>query len=201
MNAKRKLGVMILAIVLAALVVSPIQAQEGWPAPILDGVLSGNELVGAIRIPTGELPLQVWAASIGDEETYFAMYKGGVFGPTSVLTEEMAPDSFFVVFDDGDGEFYEAGDSMVLCEAGACSLCSYSAAYTYDCAESLPGAMGEVAEVMVPSGVVGGQAVFGYIEGDEEQTAEPFDFGEIGFFEDFLGTLRDWIIWGSGRKP
>jgi hypothetical protein len=142
------------------------------PTPTLDGEMSPGEWGGAAEFPLEGLPLHARALHDG-ESAYLAF---------EVLTPAEEWETF-TVRDNGDGEWYDAGDEMVLCTADGCQRCDYSAPLDFTCAdEGLPSGVDEgLAEVQVSLDLLAGQVVVGAVVDGVEYISDPFDveFGEV----------------------
>ena len=140
-----------------------IPYSGGWS---IDGEVDDDEWAGAVELPLEGLPLRTQAMHDG-EALYLAF---------EVVTPAESWETF-AVFDDGDETFYGPGDHMVLCDESGCQLCTYEAAYDFDCPEALVSVVNEgVSELDAPITLVGmGQVVFGVILDGIEHISQPFD--------------------------
>lgn len=146
-----------------------IEVPEG-SAPTLDGEISPGEWDGAAEVPLEGLPLR--AQAMHDGEDLYLVFE--VLTPSTGETIPLGNGEVFVVWDDGDREFYEEGDGMALCSSEGCEFCHYTAQFAFTCEEQLPGAADSVIEVQVPMDIVVGQVVLGAILDNVEYTSESF---------------------------
>ncbi len=105
-----------------------IEVPRG-PAPVIDGELSPGEWDQAIELPTGDAPVAAWATHDGNA-LYLAF-------ECSACRDVGTDWEAFAVCDDGDGEFYEAGDNIAICSTHGCTSCEYDAPLSFSCDEEM----------------------------------------------------------------
>jgi hypothetical protein len=159
-------------ITLIALLLAPFtshaQGQEieipSAPVPTLDGEIVPGEWLA--ELPSDDLPLRAWA--IHDGKSVYLAFQ--VLSPADEWET-------FAVWDDGDGVFYEAGDSMILCSADGCRPCEYDAELAFTCADEFypSGVSGYSVEATWDVALAAGEMVIGGVLDGVEHVSRPFD--------------------------
>jgi hypothetical protein len=170
MNKKK----ILILFVTAGLLLLPISAaaqtndvvipySDGWK---IDGEVDESERGTAAEMPTEGLPFTAIAMS-NTEELYLSIE----------LTDPNGEWEIFLVSDNGDGDFYNTGDTMILCTSDGCQLCTYEEQYQYDCTEDVTSAVtGAVIELEVAISALGaGKFVIGGVFDGIELVSDPFE--------------------------